>query len=183
MRSRARLIVLSALILLVVAGSVLSWALENNVIESTSTKQVEVSFTEGSCKENGVTIVVEFGDSAEREPILRCATDFIGTGWEVFEATEIEVAGTSQYPVGFACRIENFPPSAEQNCMDTPKYSEGSWGYFVYTEESGWQVSQVGSAARDAQCGSAEGWLFIGPGQQDAVLLPKPIPETVTCDG
>jgi hypothetical protein len=183
MQSRARLIVLSALILLVVAGSALSWALENNVIETTSAKPVEVSYSEGACEQAGVTIVIDFGDSAERDPILRCANDFVGNGWEVFQATAINVSGTNQYPVGFACRIENFPPSSEQNCMDTPKYSEGSWGYFVYTAESGWQVSQVGSAARDAQCGSAEGWLFIGPGQQDAGLLPKPIPETAACDG
>lgn len=183
MQSRARLLVLGALILLVVAGSVLSWALENNVIEPSSINQVDVSYADGVCEQPGVTIVVEFGESAERDSIVRCAIDFVGTGWEIFQATAIEVAGTNQYPVGFACRIENFPPSAEQNCMDTPKYSEGSWGYFVHTQESGWQVSQVGSAARDALCGSAEGWLFIGPGQQDAGLLPKLIPETVTCDG
>lgn len=183
MQSRARLIVLSALILLVVAGSVLSWALENNIIETTSAKQVAVSYTDGACQQTGITIVVDFGDSLERDPILRCATDFVGSGWEVFQATAIEVEGTSQYPVGFTCRIENFPPSSEQNCMDTPKYSEGTWGYFIFSAESGWQVSQVGSAARDAQCEFVEGWLFIGPGQQDAGLLPTPIPETVACDG
>jgi hypothetical protein len=183
MRSRARLIVLSALILLVVAGSVLSWAFENNFIEATSAKQIEVNYSEGECEQVGVTIVVDFGDSSDRDPIIRCANNFVGTGWEVFQATAIDVSGTNQYPVGFACRIENFPSSSEQNCMDTPKYSEGSWGYFVLTEQSGWQVSQVGSAARDAECGSIEGWLFIGPGKQDAGLLPKPIPETVACDG
>jgi hypothetical protein len=183
MQSRARLTVLGALILLVVAGSILSWAVENNVIETTAAKHVGVSYSEGACSQQGVLIVVDFGDSSDLDPILRCANNFVGTGWEVFQATAIDVSGTSQYPVGFACRIENFPPSSKQNCMDTPKYSEGSWGYFVYTQETGWQVSQVGSAARDAQCGSAEGWLFIGPGQQDAGLLPKLIPETVACDG
>ena len=183
MQSRARLIVLSALILLVVAGSVLSWALDNKVIETTPAKQIEVSYREGACEQPGVTIVVEFGDSSEREPIVRCADNFIGNGWEVFQATAIDVIGTNQYPVGFACRIENFPSSSDQNCIDTPKYSEGTWGYFVFTEETGWQVSQVGSAARGAECGSAEGWLFIGPGQQDSGLVPKFIPETVACDG
>lgn len=183
MRSRARLIVLSALILLVVAGSVLSWAFENNVVKITSANQVEVRYTVGACEEPGVTIVIDFGDSAERDPIIRCANDFVGNGWEVFQATAIDVSGTSQYPVGFACRIENFPTSSEQNCKDTPKYSEGSWGYFVFSNESGWQVSQVGSAAREAECGLAEGWLFIGPGQQDAGLLPRPIPEAIDCDG
>ena len=69
MRSRARLMVLSALILLVVAGSVLSWALEHNVIETKSAKQIEVSHTEGACENPGVTIVIDFGDSAERDPI------------------------------------------------------------------------------------------------------------------
>jgi hypothetical protein len=183
MSSRVRLIVLSALILLVFAGSILSWALENDVIDTTSGDSVEVNYSEGACEESGVTIVVDFGDSEDFEPIIRCANDFVGSGWEVFQATAIDVSGTNQYPVGFACRIENFPPSSDQNCMDTPKYSEGSWGYFVFTQESGWQVSQVGSAARDAECGSAEGWLFIGPGQQDAGLLPRPIPGTVACDG
>lgn len=183
MKSRARLIVLSTLILLVVAGSVLSWAFENNFIETTSNNQIESSYSEGVCQQEGVTIVVDFGESVDSEPIIRCAIDFAGTGWEVFQATEITVSGTSQYPVGFACRIENFPLSSEQNCVDTPNYSEGSWGYFVFSQESGWQVSQVGSAAREAVCGSAEGWLFIGPGRQDAGLLPKVVPETVACDG
>lgn len=183
MQSRARLLVLSALILLVVAGSALSWAFENNIIEPTSQEQIEVSYSDGACEQSGVTLVVDFGESVDRDPIIRCAIDFAGTGWEIFKATDVVVSGTDQYPVGFACRIENFPSSAEQNCIDTPKYSEGSWGYFLFTEESGWQVSQVGSAARDAECGSSEGWLFVGPGQQDAGLLPKPIPQTVACDG
>lgn len=183
MKSRARLIVLGALILLVIAGSALSWAIENNIIEPTSNKQVEISFSEGSCTQDGVTLVIEFGEAAERESITRCALGFSGTGWEVFKATDVEVSGTNQYPSGFACRIEGFPSSSEQDCLDTPKYSEGSWGYFVFTEEAGWQVSQVGSAARDAECGSAEGWLFIGPGQQDIGLLPTTIPESVSCNG
>ena len=183
MQSRARLSGLSALILLVVAGSALSWAFENNIIEPTSKKQIEVSYSEGACDQDGVTLIVDFGESANREPLIRCAIDFAGTGWAIFEATAVAVSGTDQYPVGFACRIEDFPSSEEQNCVDTPKYSEGSWGYFVFKNESGWQVSQVGSATRTAECGSAEGWLFIGPGQQDAGLLPNPIPDTLSCDG
>jgi hypothetical protein len=167
----------------VVGGSVLSWAFENNIVRTTSAEQIEVSYVDGVCDQNGVTLVIDFGASVGREPIVRCAIDFAGNGWEVFQATGIEVSGTNQYPVGFACRIENFPPSSEQNCLDTPKYSEGSWGYFVFTKGSGWQVSQVGSAARNTECGSAEGWLFIGPGQQDEELMPKPVPETVECNG
>ena len=182
MQSRSRLIVLSALILLVVVGSVLTWAFENNVITQSSSQTVEVDFTEGSCKQNGVTIVVDFGESSEREAIIRCADDFQGSGWEVFRATGLIVDGTKQYPSGFACRIENEPSVEDQNCLDTPQYSEGSWGYFLYTAELGWQVSGVGSAARQAQCGVAEGWMFIGPGKQDAGQLPRPIPEPVKCD-
>lgn len=166
-----------------VAGSVLSWAFDNQIIETTSPKQIEVSYSEGSCDKDGVTIVIDFGESLDREPIIRCAIDFAGTGWDVFKAAAIAVSGTDQYPTGFACRIENFPPRSEQNCIDTPTYSEGSWGYFLFSSEKGWQVSQVGSAARDAECGLAEGWLFIGPGQQDAGQLPKPIPNLAACDG
>jgi hypothetical protein len=181
MQSRSRLIVLGALILLVVVGSVLTWAFENNVITQSSSQGVEVDFTEGSCEQNGVTIVVDFGDN-NLEPIVRCAQDFQGTGWDVFRATGLIVDGTKQYPSGFACRIENEPSAEAQNCLDTPNYSEGSWGYFLYTTELGWQVSGVGAAARQAQCGVAEGWMFIGPGKQDAGQLPRTIPEPVTCD-
>jgi hypothetical protein len=50
MQSRSRLIVLSALILLVVVGSFLTWAFENNVITESSSRNVSVDFTEGSCE-------------------------------------------------------------------------------------------------------------------------------------
>jgi hypothetical protein len=183
MQSRSRIIVLVALILLVVFGTVLTWAFENDVISETSSRSTTVDFSEGSCKSNGVTVVVDFGQSVYRAPIIRCANNFQGTSWDVFKATGLEVDGTKQYPIGFACRIENYPTTTDQNCLDTPKYSEGSWGYFVYTEELGWKVSPVGSATRQAECGSAEGWLFIGPGRQDTGLLPTPIPDSVRCDG
>lgn len=183
MQSRARLTILSALILLVVAGSVLSWALENSVVEETTALPIEVNYVEGACEDEGVTVVIDFGEGSELEPIVRCALDFAGTGWDVFKATGIEVAGTNQYPVGFACQIEGSPSTAVQNCIDTPKYSEGSWGYFVATDDSGWKVSPVGSAARNSACGTFEGWLFIGPGQQDTGLVPKVVPEIFSCNG
>jgi len=183
MQSRSRLVVLSALILLVVVGSVLTWAFDNNVITESSSRGVSVDFNEGSCDASGVTIVVDFGDTSDLDPVIRCANDFQGSSWEVFEATGLKVEGTKQYPIGFACRIENEPSVTDQNCLDTPKYSEGSWGYFIYTAELGWQVSGVGSAARQAQCGVAEGWMFIGPGKQDSGQIPRPIPEPVNCDG
>jgi hypothetical protein len=181
MSSRGRLLTLLGLILLVAIGWVISWALENEVIQTSSPAEVAMNFEEGSCEGSGVSVVVDFGAASEKETIVRCAKDFFGTGWDIFLATDLIVEGTKQYPVGFVCRIENFPNPTEQDCQDTPKYSEGTWGYFFLDKEVGWRVSGTGSASRTPECGSAEGWLFLAPGEQAGELTPSITPEITDC--
>jgi hypothetical protein len=182
MNSRGRLLTLLGLILLVAIGWVASWALENQVVQTSLPSPVITNFEDGSCLASGVSVVIDFGAASNKEPIVRCAKDFTGTGWDIFLATDLSVEGTKQYPVGFVCRIENFPNPTDQDCQDTPKYSEGTWGYFFFDSEVGWRVSGSGSASRKPECGSAEGWLFLSPGQQAGELTPAISPEIISCD-
>jgi hypothetical protein len=182
MNSRGRLLTLLALIVLVAIGGALSWGFENQVIETKETSEVAISYSEGACESNGVSIVVDFGAASNSESIVRCANNFSGNSWELFRASNLSVAGTKQYPVGFVCRIENFPIEEAQNCLDTPKYSEGSWAFFFMDEALGWRVSGVGSVARSPSCGGADGWLFLAPGQQSGEVLPRLSPEVINCE-
>lgn len=177
-RTRAALI---ALLLLVAVGGALSWEFEKTEPESSQT--VVPNFVEGECTSNGVTLVIDFGTDSNLDSIVRCAQNFEGSGWDLFAATEIEAIGTDAYPVGFVCRVENYPSSGQQDCADTPKYSEGSWGYYFVNGSGYWQVSGVGAAAREPECGYAEGWRFLLPGENIGELVPATLPKIVSCDG
>jgi hypothetical protein len=176
MRSQTRT-ALIALLLLVVVGGALSWAFEENAEPIR-----ETSFSHGSCQQDGVTLVIDFGTSSTLEPIIRCAENFQGKGWDIFSATEIEVEGTKQYPAGFVCRISGFPDPEIQDCQDTPQYSEGSWGYYLLDDQGNWRVSGVGSLQRSAECGLGEGWRFVEPGESVGEVAPRVKLERRYCD-
>lgn len=126
-------------------------------------------------KDGKVTLVIDFGGSSNRKPIIREVHGFAGTGWELFETAGIDVSGTAEYPTGFVCRIEGLPTQAEQDCLDTPRYSEGSWAYFVTNSKlgEGWLLSGAGAAAHRPECGSFEGWLWVAPGESSAQKMPS----------
>ena len=128
---------------------------------SASNQAIAASYHEGACTKAGVTLVVDFGIASDKEPIIRCATDFAGTGWDLFAATDIKVAGTLQYPTGFVCRIENWP--IEEDCRNTPTVAAGTWVYFLPSKSSAteWSMSGTGASTHRPGCGSSEGWLFI----------------------
>jgi hypothetical protein len=174
--------VLIALLLLVAIGTVLSWWSEQSAVDPAPKAATE--YSDGACDSGGVTMVVDFGTESQKQPIIRCVKNFSGTGWEIFQAAEIAATGTKQYPVGFVCRVEDFP--LDQDCQDTPSYSEGTWAYFFISGEVGdatWKVSGVGSAAREPECGSVEGWRFLKPGEQPSDYQPTPPATVVSCGG
>lgn len=177
-RTRAALL---ALLLLVAVGGAISW--EFNDQENPQSESIASKFSEGECASNGVTLVVDFGTDSGLPMIVRCANEFSGSGWDIFAATDVEVLGTDNYPTGFVCRLENYPSQDIQDCADTPKYSEGTWGYFLLNEKGEWQVSGVGSAAREPECGFAEGWRFILAGEDIGSLAPSVTPTIASCDG
>jgi hypothetical protein len=122
----------------------------------------------------GVSLVVDFGRDSARTPIVKCARgfNFAGSsvsnelnGWQLFAAAGLSVTGTAEYPVGFVCRIGDFPLAADQPCTSTPTYTQGHWAYFVSRAGNGssgnWAFSGAGASEHKPSCGSSEGWLFV----------------------
>ncbi len=167
--------VLFALIGLVALGSAVS--LKPNTSESTDMK-----VTDGACTNSGITLVVDFGKAA-RESLVKCVRQFSGTGWQLFGASSIEVAGTAEYPESFVCRIAGFPSDEEEDCLGTPSFVSGTWVYFqssVKNKSQGWLRSAEGSASRKPQCGDYEGWRFV-IGQSNQDQLPRYDAKPFTC--
>jgi hypothetical protein len=167
--------VLIALVVLVAIGSMVSTIPSE---DQTSAGK----FIEGQCQENhGVSLVVDFGTSSNREAIELCALDFKQTGWDIFAAVGLEVEGTSEYPTGFVCRLAGWPTLEEQPCSKTPTGAQGSWAYFSAAEDKGWQFSGQGAAMRKPTCGTVEGWRFVESGEVASQSWPRVDAKTSNC--
>lgn len=155
MRIRLRTVLL-ILIALVAVGSI--WR-ASSAVEPTAQPSA-ASFFDGPCdaEHPGVSAFIDFG--GDRADIAYCAMNFSGSGWDLL-TQRVAVEGTKEYPTGFVCRIEGWPTAQEQNCADTPTYSEGSWVYWVADSSTdGWAMSGTGSSMRRPDCGSSEAWVF-----------------------
>ncbi|NDE69462.1 MAG: hypothetical protein EB057_05250, partial [Microbacteriaceae bacterium] len=86
---------------------------------------------DGQCETEGVSLIVDFGSESELQAIEKCISNYNDTSWNLFDAAGLSVTGTSKYPVGFVCRIQNFPTESKEPCRDMPDNSVGSWSYFV----------------------------------------------------
>ena len=164
--------VLIALVALVAIGGLFSTGAISTVSNGPA---VSSSVMDSTCQTPGVSLVIEYG--ADREPQTACAENFAGTGWELFATTGQKVEGTTEYPVGFVCKINEYP--AEQSCSGTPSSDQGSWAYYFATFESGetWRFSPVGASTRKPQCGDFEGWVYLSPGEKahPPLLAPRPM--------
>ena len=171
--------VLVALVALVAIGGLISTIPS---AEKPQRKAATADFHEGQCSnEPGVSLVIDFGPTSGREPLVRCAKGFAGTGWQLFAATEVEVSGTDEFATGFVCRVNDWPSADEQPCTSTPTAAQGTWAYFVSTDENAWQFSGQGASMRKPKCGSAEGWRFVEPGEVASQSVPKVSPATFGC--
>lgn len=171
--------VLVALVALVAIGGLIS-----TIPSAESSKQSSTSarFHDGQCaNEFGVSLIIDFGKSSGREPLVRCAQDFEGNGWQLFAAAGVEVSGTDEFATGFVCRVADWPSVAEQPCTSTPTAAQGTWAYFVSNEANGWQFSGQGAAMRKPKCGTAEGWRFVESGEVASQAMPEVLPITFGC--
>jgi hypothetical protein len=171
--------VLVALVALVAIGGLIS-----TIPSAESSKQSSTSarFHDGQCaNEFGVSLIIDFGKSSGREPLVRCAQGFEGNGWQLFAAAGIEVSGTDEFETGFVCRVADWPSVAEQPCTSTPTAAQGTWAYFVSNEANGWQFSGQGAAMRKPKCGTAEGWRFVESGEVASQSMPEVLPITFGC--
>ncbi len=126
----------------------------------------------------GVSLVIEFSGGAQ--DLQFCQQGFTEDGWQLL-ANVAEVGGTEQYQTGFVCRINGWPAPADQDCIDTPKYSEGSWAYFLSNSKNKWSYSGIGAKFHKPACGSAEAWLWVPSAKSPTQALPTIAPKTFKC--
>lgn len=171
--------VLIALVGLVAVGGLVSTGVLGTVAKTAPIENL--SMASGFCLEDGVSLVIDYGTQADKEMSISCGAKFSGNGWELFAATEQKVAGTTEYPIGFVCRINDFPTVADQPCTGTPTSAQGSWAYYYATAQLGdhWMFSAAGASMRKPACGDVEAWVFIAPGEK--VHEPAINPLTFKC--
>lgn len=177
MRLSLRAVLLALVGLVAIGGLVTSGALSTVSKSQTDT----IASTEGFCSSEGVGLVIDYGTKSDRPATIACSLSFIGSGWELFSATNQGVEGTSEYPSGFVCRINDFPSAAEQPCTSTPTSAQGSWAYYYATSQLGdhWMFSAAGAAMRKPSCGDVDAWVFINPGEKSHE--PSTPPQTFKC--
>jgi len=142
--------------------------------------EVLPTVTPGVCEEQGISLIVDFG-SANNEPLIeQCVQNYEGNSWDLFEAAELEVTGTEKYPVGFVCRIQNFPDNQSEQCKETPGTKNGSWAYFLTDENGSWKYSPIGASTHKTKCGQSEGWRYLLPGEPTNTF-PRTSPKTYVC--
>jgi hypothetical protein len=117
------------------------------------------------CTDIGTSLVIDFGTDESQPLIEKCVQDFEGNSWDLFEAAGVGVTGTEKYPVGFVCRIQDFPSESTEACKETPGTKNGSWAYFLSNEDGAWEYSPIGASTHKVQCGVSEGWRFLLPGE------------------
>lgn len=138
----------------------------------------------GQCQSDaGVSLVIDFGTSSQREVKELCVSKFDSTGWALFAAAAVAVDGTSEYPTGFVCRLDSWPAPSVQPCTKTPTAAQGSWVYFVAAADSAtWQYSGQGAAMRTPGCGETDGWRFVEAGEVISQTTPRVQPSSLSCN-
>ena len=117
------------------------------------------------CTDNGTSLVIDFGTDQNEALLEKCVQNFEGNSWDLFEAAGVNVTGTEKYPVGFVCRIQEFPSDANEACKETPGTKNGSWAFFLSDENGVWEYSPIGASTHKVRCGLSEGWRFLLPGE------------------
>jgi hypothetical protein len=136
--------VLFALVGLVAVGGLITNGVLGTVSESPVTHPAKTS---GFCSSDGVSLVMDYGTKANQPATASCGFSFAGNGWDLFSATSQKVEGTTEYPTGFVCRINDFPSVEVQPCTSTPSAAQGSWAYYYASSQLGdhWLFSAAGA--------------------------------------
>ncbi|MFM1984120.1 MAG: hypothetical protein RL723_555 [Actinomycetota bacterium] len=146
--------VLFTLLVLVALGSVFS-------VGPVKQKNLALEVSNSPCVDTGVTLIVDQGGNQD-QVLTRCVKYFEGTGWNIFNAANLNVQGTAEYPESFVCRLNDFPSAETEDCLRTPSFAKGTWVYFNATaENTEWMRSGQGAASRNPSCGDYEGWRYI----------------------
>ncbi len=122
---------LIGLVALVAIGFADNSFLRTDGTEASNKKVSAVKVSDGVCLKDGVSMTVDFGSKANSSPINQCVSNFTLNSWDLISAAGLTVTGTQKYPVGFVCRINDFPAEDVESCLDTPNPKVGSCAYFV----------------------------------------------------
>lgn len=141
--------------------------------------QTESRVVAGACKSVGVTVVIDYGKESSLPIEVSCVQNFSGTSWNLLKQVGT-VTGTKKYPVGFVCRINDFPDKSQEKCLDTPGLTSGSWAFFT-SNKNAWQYSPFGSASHRVKCGSAEGWRYLEK-EENLNTPPRAKPTVTNCE-
>ena len=168
--------VLIALVVLVAAGGVISTVPSEQKSDGTQNEVLQRQCSEGE----GVSLVVDFGTSSGKNIGEFCVKNFEATGWDLLAAAGLNAQGTSEYPTGFVCRLDNWPSEADQPCTKTPTNAQGTWAYFN-SKSNAWQFSAQGASSRKPACGEVDGWRFVEPGEVASQSEPRVNPAAAAC--
>ena len=153
------------------AASALSLTLLlNGCAESPATVSPASGWISGPCSNEkpGVTLATDF----QGEVSVRCALDFKGSGWELFEAVGMKVRGTAKYPDAFACQVDGLPTDAP--CDDS---AGAYWGYYL-GEQGSWGYATTGASDQFSKCGAWEGWVYT---ENETTISHLPKPNSFVC--
>ncbi len=172
--------VLIALIGLVAIGALVTSGALSTVSEP---KEATTPAQSGEfCSSEGVSLLIEYGLGSDSDFSLTCVPSFSGNGWELFAAGGQKVEGTIEYPIGFVCRINDYPANEQQPCSSTPTPAQGTWAYYYASSALGdhWFYSASGASSREPACGDVDAWVFINPGEPNHEPTKKP--KTFKCE-
>ncbi len=136
----------------------------------------------GQCTDAGTSVVIDFGSDSSEPIIEKCVLNYSGNSWNLLLAAGLNISGTTKYPIGFVCRINAYPDTSREKCIETPGGNSGSWAFFI--AESGsdeWIYSPYGASSHRVKCGSAEGWRFLEK-NESLKTAPRIQPVTNTCE-
>jgi hypothetical protein len=109
--------------------------------------------------DTGVTVIVDDQHIGEGKIYVGCALGAQANGVEALEHAGFHIEGTSEYGLGFICRIDGEPTLAEQTCTSTPG-ANAYWTYWHGKPGGRWGFSGCGAESCKPAIGSVEGWGF-----------------------
>ncbi|MEN9707310.1 MAG: hypothetical protein RIS31_876 [Actinomycetota bacterium] len=157
---------------LVFAAASLTLTLAGCTGNQTHVIEDPASWTTGVCtkEQPGVTLSIDF----KGQVTTRCALNFDGNGWDLFQKVGFSVKGTAKYPTAFACQINDEPKEAK---CDDSDMSGAYWGYYVATDGH-WDYATTGASDHHAICGESEGWVYMETEKTESNL---PAPTAYAC--
>jgi hypothetical protein len=112
------------------------------------------------CEPNtGVTVIVDDHNLGEGKIYVGCALGEQANGTEALLHAGFHAEGTTEYGLGFICRIDGEPTPAEQTCEHTPG-ANAYWTYWHGKPGGQWGFSGCGAESCKPAIGSVEGWGF-----------------------